>query len=181
MSKRDVLLRVDPRAKSIPTFVISINAKNPEHRALIDAGLSQRRVIWLRTWDNDFEWCSARVKEIKPENPAYRIILPIWKSPPFLEDGWWASGLLRACQSFLETGNFELRELVLPSMISQAPIGLFSNTRNVKSTWCFTEDIMSICLTSNATKWSDYVDEEKNAEIISKVSALCHILVCHPN
>lgn len=79
MSKRDVLLGVDPRAKSIPTCAISINAKNPEHRALIDAGQSQRRVIWLRTWDNLFEWCSARIKENKPENPAYRTDLPFWK------------------------------------------------------------------------------------------------------
>lgn len=176
MSKRDALLDFESRAKFTPTLAISINPHIPEHRALIEAGFAQRQVIWLRTWNNVLDWCHTQMKDSLMQRRC-RLNLPSWEKPPLLREGWWASGLFTSCQSFLSSGDFDLSTIVLPGVLQEAPVGLFSNTSKIKPTWCISNDILALCESAGVKKWSQYVRPEKRQEIISKASALCHVLV----
>jgi hypothetical protein len=178
MGKRDALIKLTTKAKMIPTLVITTNPTKAEHHALIDAGLAQRRVLWFSTWNRIIDWCMQKVNGSSESGRLLsKIILPDWIRPAPLGNDWWAAGLLRSCQEYVTSGDFALRQLALPPVLNEAPIGIFSNTSIVKPTWYLTAEILDICTSARVSKWSEYVHEENAREIILKASALCHILV----
>jgi hypothetical protein len=176
MAKRDRLIDLTDAAKEIPTLVISLEPRTARQVAFIENGSKQRKVQWMTTWGEVIQWCLTSVQNaISLNRTLTKLNLPLWEEPRQLNSDWWAWGLLQAS----ETGNFQLKLLLLPPVLKGVPIGTFSNTSGIKPTWCLTSELLSLCTSSGVEEWREFNKEENYRAIMRKTRALCNLLVSY--
>lgn len=175
LAKKDHLVNLAGQAKDIPTLVISLNPRSHGQTALIENGSKQRKVQWISTWGQFLLWCLQSIERaVSSDYAIVKIHLPGWKGLARLDEEWWAWGLFQACRQFSSNADFDLELLCLPPILSNVPIGSQHNSTGIKPRWCFTQEMIAICVSTGVRSWLQYSDENNFLRFLQKARALCN-------